>query len=70
MKLVKNWKRIALKSHSMWATYAGIAFLVVPEVTFALTGFDHNPYLTGYAGIALLIYGGLGRIIDQGIHDA
>jgi len=30
--LVKHWKRIALKAHSMWAVYLGLATLIVPEI--------------------------------------
>lgn len=68
MKLVRNWKKIALKSHSMWAAYLGLALLVVPEIAFLTLGHDVvSPYLTGYGGVALLAYGALGRLKDQGI---
>jgi len=29
MKLVKNWKAIAARSHSMWSIYLGIIVLLV-----------------------------------------
>jgi len=68
MKLVKNWKRIATRSHSMWAVYLGIITLFGPEIWYALAGYDIvSPYLTGYLGIAFLIYGGIGRLWDQGL---
>lgn len=68
MRLVKNWKKIALKSYSMWSIYAGIAVLAVPEVLYITTGYDWvSPYLTGYLGLGLLIAGGLGRLVKQGI---
>jgi GH24 family phage-related lysozyme (muramidase) len=68
LKLIPNWKRVALRSHSMWAVYLGIAVLVLPEIFYGVQGYDLvSPYLTGYLGVGLLIYGGLGRIIDQGI---
>ena len=70
MRLIPNWKQIATRSHSMWAFYLGVAVLAAPEVVFVLTGYDAvSPYLTGYGGLALLIYGGLGRLWDQGIGD-
>lgn len=66
MRLVKNWKQIALKAHSMRAVYLGILTLVIPEVWFAVTGYDLvSPYVTGYLGVLLLIYGGIGRLIHQ-----
>jgi len=71
VKLVKNWKAIALKSHSMRATWLGIAVLTLPEIWFRVAGFDIvSPYLTGTVGLVLLIYGALGRLVDQGIGDA
>jgi len=71
MKLVRNWKAIALRSHSMRATWLGMAVLVLPEIWFMVAGFDLvSPYLTGTVGLALLVYGALGRLADQGIGDA
>lgn len=70
MRLIPNWKKVATRSHSMWAVYLGVAVLTAPEVAFILTGYETvSPYFTGYAGLALLIYGGLGRLWDQGIGD-
>jgi len=68
MKLVKNWKQIALKSHSMWAVYFGILLFVGAELLYLILGYQViNPFLVGYGGIFLLIYGGLGRLWDQGL---
>lgn len=68
MKLVHNWKKIAARSHSMWAVYLGVAVLALPELVFLITGYDVvSPYLSGYGGLGLLIYGGLGRLWDQGL---
>ena len=70
MKLIKNWKTVALKAHSMWAVYLGILVLLGPEIAFMILGYDIvSPYLTGYLGILLLIYGGIGRLWDQHIED-
>lgn len=66
MKLVKNWKEIALKSHSMRAVYLGILTLALPEIWFEFAGYDLvSPYLTYYLGMAFLLYGGFGRLIKQ-----
>lgn len=67
MKLVPNARRIALRSHSMWANYLGIACLIAPEVIFWLWARDTSPRLWWGAGIGLIVYGIIGRMIDQGI---
>lgn len=67
MILIKNWRAIAMKSHSMWAFYLSLAFLVLPEVIYVLFERDTNPRLWFWIGIGLLIYGILGRLKDQGI---
>lgn len=70
MRLVNNWKKIATKSHSMWAGYLGMGTLVMPEAAYWALGFQIvSPYITGYLGVALLIYGVIGRLKDQGIGD-
>ena len=71
MKLIKNWKSIATRSHSMWAGYIGLALLVLPELAYLALQYQVvNPYVSGYVGLALLVYGIVGRLIDQGIGDA
>lgn len=67
MKLVSNWREIATRSHSMWAVYLGILCLVIPEFVFWRWGVDTNPRFWYGAAGALLIYGGIGRLWDQGI---
>lgn len=67
MKLISNWKAIALRSHSMWAVYLGILCLFTPEIIFMASGVDTNPRFWFYGGAALLAYGGIGRLWDQGI---
>lgn len=68
MKLVKNWQRIALRSHSMWAGYLGVLGLTMPELLYLVTGTDTaSPQLWWFMGITFVIYGLIGRIKDQGI---
>ena len=67
MKLVKNARHIALRAHSMWASYLGILCLLVPEIVFWLFERDTNPRLWWLLGIGLIIYGIIGRLKDQGI---
>tara|TARA_R100001086_G_scaffold249570_1_gene189773 strand:- start:1218 stop:1433 length:216 start_codon:yes stop_codon:yes gene_type:complete len=70
MKLVKNWKSILLKAHSMWAVYLGIVVILAPELLFLTLGYDVvSPYTSWVVGFILLVYGGFGRIIDQGVSD-
>lgn len=67
MKPVKNAKRIALRSYSMWANYLGIAALIAPELIFVIWGVDTNPRLWWVSGLALILFGIAGRLIDQGM---
>lgn len=67
MKLIPNAKRIMLKAHSMWANYLGILCLLAPEAIYYFTQIDTNPRLWWIAGVALIIYGIIGRVKDQGI---
>ena len=70
MKLVKNWKQIVLKSHSMWAFYLGWVFLWGADVIYLTTGVDTNPRVWILISALLIGYGIIGRIKDQGIADA
>lgn len=68
MKLVKNWRAVALKSHSMWAQYLALVCLIGPEVAFAVLGYDvAAPRLWWGLAVALSVYGIIGRIKDQGL---
>lgn len=66
MKLVANWREIALRAHSMWAIYLGLIALFMSDVIFVTTGHDSNPRFFIWSSAALFAYGGLGRLIDQG----
>lgn len=66
MKLVDNWRRIALRSHSMWAQYLGLISLLMPEVMFRIIGRDLvAPQVWFWLGFILLVYGLVGRLIKQ-----
>lgn len=67
MKLIPNWKSVARRAHSMWAFYASLICLLLPEIIYFGWGIDTNPRIWWIAGVALLAYGILGRIWDQGI---
>lgn len=67
MKLVPNAARIALRAHSMWASYLGILCLVVPELVFWLFERDTNPRLWWLLGVGFILYGIFGRLKNQGI---
>jgi len=70
MKLIPNWKSVAKRAHSMWAFYASLFCLLLPEIIFWGWGIDTNPRIWWGAGVALLIYGIIGRIWDQGIDSS
>lgn len=68
MRLVKNWRALALRSHSMRSQYAGVLALIMPEALFAGLGYDlASPQLWWWVGLSLIVAGMLGRIVDQGI---
>ncbi|MBU3262053.1 lysozyme [Roseovarius sp. PS-C2] len=52
----------------MWAVYLGLALLGIPEIFYFFWEMQiMSPYISGWGGLLLLAYGGLGRIKDQGI---
>lgn len=68
MKLIPNWRRVALRSHSMWAQYLSLLCLLVPELAFVLLGYDvASPRLWWLLAVAFAVYGIVGRIKDQGL---
>lgn len=67
MKMIGNARRVATRSHSMWANYLGILCLIAPEAIYWLTAHDTNPRIWWIAGIALIIYGIIGRLKAQDI---
>lgn len=70
MKLVKNAGTIAKKAHSMWAQYLAAGFLVTPEALFFLLELDTNPRVWWFLALTTVVYGIVGRIVDQGVSDA
>jgi GH24 family phage-related lysozyme (muramidase) len=64
IKLIPNWRVVALKSYSMWSIYLGILALFAPEVIYLL-GRDTNPAVWWWTALALLVFGAVGRLIVQ-----
>lgn len=69
MKIVKNAKRIALKSYSMWSMYLGVLLLVIPEVLFVVWELEVDPYCLWNIALLLLVVGAVGRLVDQGMNS-
>ena len=68
MKLIHNWKRVAARSHSMWAQYLALIVLAAPEVAFLTLGYDvASPRLWWFLALCLSLYGVIGRIKHQGL---
>ena len=65
MKLIPEARRVAWRSYSMWANYLGLAALIVPEAIYWRWGIDMNPRTLWFAGVALILFGTLGRLIAQ-----
>ena len=45
MKLVKNWRDIACRAHSMWAFYLSVVALIAPDAIYLAVGIDTSPRL-------------------------
>ncbi|WP_417724547.1 lysozyme [Salipiger sp.] len=67
MRLIENWRAVAARAHSMWAIYLGIFCLVLPDLIYGLLDVDTSPRFWFWLALALLVYGAIGRIKDQGI---
>ncbi|GGE29858.1 hypothetical protein GCM10011360_17390 [Primorskyibacter flagellatus] len=65
MRLIEDWKRVATRAYSMWAFYLSAVALIAPDAIYLLAGRDSNPRLWWFIALALLIYGIVGRLIDQ-----
>jgi GH24 family phage-related lysozyme (muramidase) len=68
MKLIPDWKDVIYRAHSMWAYYASFACLLLPEAIFWLFEIDTNPRIWWFLGVALLVYGIIGRLKDQSLN--
>jgi lysozyme len=67
MRLVPDWRRVLLLSLSFWMQVAGLAVLILPELRYALTGQDYDPYLAWWLGVLFLLAGIIGRVWQQGL---
>ncbi|MCA0204282.1 MAG: hypothetical protein LCH92_08070 [Proteobacteria bacterium] len=66
MKLVDNWRQVALRSHSMRAFYLGMIALWAPELLYRLLGYDPvAPWVFFALANILFVYGPLGRLVKQ-----
>lgn len=65
MKPVKDARRIAIRSYSMWANYLGIVALLLPVVLFLGWHIDTDPRIWWLSGLALILFGTVGRLIEQ-----
>lgn len=64
-KLVDDWRRVLARSLSFWMLIVGILVMALPELRFALTGQDYDPFLAWWAGMLLLVAAACGRLIPQ-----
>ena len=67
MKLVDDWRKVASHSLSFYMQIAGLLAMVLPELWFHFTGQDYDPFLSWWLGIALLLAGIIGRLIQQNL---
>lgn len=67
MNIIHDWKFIAARAHSMWAFYLSLIALLLPDAIYWAFETDTNPRLWFWIGVALLIYGIVGRLLDQGV---
>lgn len=67
MKLVADWRRVTSHSLSFWLQIAGILVMALPELRFALTGQDYDPFIIWWLGMLLLAAGAAGRLLEQNL---
>jgi lysozyme len=66
--LIPNARKVALRSHSMWAIYLGIVALWTPDLLYLWLGYDvASPRFWMVIAQILLTYGAIGRLINQGL---
>jgi lysozyme len=65
MKLIPHAKTVAWRSFSMWANYLGVLCLIAPELIFWAFERDTNPRIWWLLGLALIVFGILGRLLNQ-----
>lgn len=65
MKLIPNFKEVAFYSYSAWANYLGLICLILPEALFYFWALDTDPRLWWFSGMGLLVFGTIGRHIEQ-----
>lgn len=69
MRLIPNAGAIARRAFSMWCNYLGILCLIAPELIYYFFEIDTNPRIWFWSGLALIVAGIVGRIVDQGIDN-
>ena len=62
---IRDARRVALLSYSMWANYLGIATLIASDVIYAVWKVDTNPRVWWIMGLALIVLGIIGRLVHQ-----
>lgn len=65
MPFVKDWKRVVLISASFWAQVLGLALMIGVELLYVTTGIDTDPALVWWLAVLLLVFGLVGRLIQQ-----
>lgn len=65
MQVIPNARKIALTAYSMWASYLGFLCLILPELIFWAWGIDTNPVVWWFLGVALSLFGMIGRFVVQ-----
>lgn len=65
MKMIPNARRVALRSYSQWSQYLGLVCLILPEVLYWRWQIDTDPRIWWFSGVGLVIFGMVGRLIEQ-----
>lgn len=63
--MIPGARRVAIRSYSMWANYLGLAALIIPEAIYYFWMIDTNPRIWWVVGVALLVLGSIGRLVNQ-----
>lgn len=65
LQSVAEWPRILRLSYTAWAFYILALLTIAPDAIFSLTGIDTNPLVWGWLQIGAVLFGLIGRIIEQ-----
>ena len=65
VKLVKDWPRVLLIGYSTYAFYGLALVFLLPDLIYMFAGLDTNPKVWTVLGLMLIVFGAVGRLLQQ-----